>query len=460
MSTPPLASVPLLSLLTPFAVAFTAPTFRHVLVLVSGTILASGRRTVAAALRAVGLGDERRFTTYHRVLNRDVWSAPVLSRLLLDLLVRTFLASDAPLELVVDETLERRRGRKLAWKGRFHDATRSQSGHVVTSDGIRWVCVMLLAPVPWSRRRWALPFLAIPTFTSAISAKLGKPHRTAPERTEVLVRLIRRWQPHRTIELVGDSSFAVVRLAHACGAVRVRLISRLVLNAQLYDPPLVRPASTPGVKPKKGPRQPKLCDRLDVAADAAGHPAWQRQVVAWYGHQRRLLDVATGIALWHTDGCAPLPIRWVLVRDPQGKLSPYALFCTDQEVDATAILAAYLHRWNVEVTFEEARAHLGLETQRQWTTRAVGRTTPCLLGLFSVVVLMAHAAHPDRLPTRQSAWYDKPEPTFSDALAAVRRELWAAWVVRNAPAPPGDPRLANPPAPLLSFLVEAASYAA
>jgi hypothetical protein len=153
MLPPPLASGLLLSLLTPFAVAFTAPTFRHVLVLVSGTILASGRRTVAVGLRAVGLGEERRFTTYHRVLNRGVWSALVLSRVLLDVLVRTFLAPDAALELVVDGTLERRRGRKVAWKGRFHDATRSQSGHVVTSDGIHWVCVMLLAPVPWSRRR-------------------------------------------------------------------------------------------------------------------------------------------------------------------------------------------------------------------------------------------------------------------------------------------------------------------
>ena len=460
MSPSPCASVPPLSLLTPFTVAFTAPTFRHVLVLVSGTILASGRRTVAAALRAVGLGDERRFTTYHRVLNRGTWSALLLSRLLLDLLVRTFLAPDTPLELVVDGTLVRRRGRKVAWKGRFHDATRSQSGHVVTSDGIHWVCVMLLAPVPWSRRRWALPFLAIPTFTQAISAKLGKPHRTAPERTEVLVRLIRRWQPDRTIHLVGDSGFAVVRLAHVCGAARVRLVSRLVLNAQLYDPPRVRPASTPGVKPKKGPRQPKLVDRLDATTGAAGHTAWQRQVVAWYGHQRRLLDVATGTALWHTDGCDPLPIRWVLVRDLQGRLSPYALFCTDQEVDTLLILAAYLQRLNVEVTLEEARAHLGLETQRQWTTRAVGRTTPCLLGLVSVVVLMAHAAHPDRLPTRQSAWYDKPEPTFSDALAAVRRHLWAACANQNSPAPPGAPLLANPPPQLLSFLVDAACYAA
>jgi hypothetical protein len=170
--------------------------------------------------------------------------------------------------------------------------------------------------------------------------------------------------------------------------------------------------------------------------------------------------VATGTALWHTDGCAPLPIRWILVRDPQGRLSPYALFCTDPAVEARTILAAYLHRWNIEVTFEEARACLGLETQRQWTTRAVGRTTPCLLGLFSVVVLMAHAAHPDHLPTRQAAWYPKPEATGGDALAAVRRRLWASYANQNSPSPHVDLRMANSPAQLLSFLVEAACYAA
>jgi hypothetical protein len=450
---PPLAIVPLLPLLTPFAVAFTAPTFHHGLVLVAGTILANGRRTVAAALRAVGLGAERRFTTYHRVLNRGVWSALVLGRLLLELLARTFLTPDAPLELVVDGTLERRRGRTLAFKGRFHDAVRSQPGHVVTSEGIHWVCVALLVAVPWSRRRWALPFLAIPTFAPATSAKLGKAHRTAPERTEVLVRLLRRWQPHRAIHVVGDSSFATMGLAQTCRAARVRLISRLVLNAQLYEPPPVRPASTPGVKPKKGPRQPKLVDRLAEAA-ATG---WQRQVVAWYGQQRRPLELATGTALWHTDGFDPLPIRWVLIRDPHGRLSPYALFCTDADVDALTILGAYLQRWNIEVTFEEARAHLGLETQRQWTARAIGRTTPCLLGLFSVVVLLAHAAHPDHLPTRQAAWYAKPEATFSDALAAVRRQLWVGW---NWPPRPTTQPPANSPLPLLGHLVEAACYAA
>jgi DDE superfamily endonuclease len=447
MPAPPPAIV---QLLIPFAVAFTAPTFRHVLVLVSGTLLASGRRTVAAALRATGLEQERRFARYHRVLSRGVWSPLLLSRLLLDLLVRTFVGPDAPLEVVVDGTLERRRGRKIAFKGRFHDAVRSQTGHVATSEGIHWVCVMLLVAIPWSRRRWALPFLAIPTVTPATSARLGQRHRTVPERTEVLVRLLHRWQPHRRIQVVGDSAFATMGLAQTCVASGARLISRLVLNAQLYEPPPL--GRRRGPKPKKGHRQPKLADRLVDATTA-----WQRQVVAWYGQQRRRLDLTTGTALWHTDGFEPLPIRWVLVRDPQQRLSPYALFCTDPDIAPLAILAAYLQRWNVEVTFEEVRAHLGLETQRQWTTRAIGRTTPCLLGLFSLVVLMAYRLHPDALPTRHAAWYAKPEATFIDALAAVRRQLWAS---RNWPSPRWQVGMANPPAQFLSLLVEAACYAA
>jgi hypothetical protein len=144
-------------------------------------------------------------------------------------------------------------------------------------------------------------------------------------------------------------------------------------------------------------------------------------------------------------------------RDPQQRLSPYALFCTDPELDPLAILAAYLRRWNIEVTFEEVRAHLGLETQRQWTTRAVGRTTPCLLGLFSLVALMAYTVHPDDLPSRHAAWYPKPEATFVDALAAVRRQLWAN---RNWPSPGRRVGMADPPAPFLALLVEAACYAA
>jgi hypothetical protein len=150
-------------------------------------------------------------------------------------------------------------------------------------------------------------------------------------------------------------------------------------------------------------------------------------------------------------------VRWVLLRDPSGKRSPFALFCTEPTVTMLQIITWYVFRWNIEVTFEEARAHLGLEIQRQWSTPAIARITPCLLGMFSLVVLMAHALHPDHLPTRQTAWYSKAEPTFVDALAAVRRHLWAQ---RNSPIPPAPLGSVNSSEELFDTLIEVVCYAA
>jgi hypothetical protein len=236
----------------------------------------------------------------------------------------------------------------------------------------------------------------------------------------------------------------------------VRLVSRLLLTAQRYDPVPPQPKGKPGVKPKKGPRQPKLTARLTTAAPTA----WDTMLVDWYAGQRLAMESATGTALWHRDGALPLPLRWVLLRDPFVKRQPFALFCTDQEGSVSQILAWYLGRWEVEVTFEEVRAHLGFQTQRQWSARAVRRTTPCLLGLFSLVVLLASQLHPTQLPTRQAAWYAKSQPTFADVLAAVRRSLWHE---ANGPTPLVSSMAATSRSSfptLLDMLVEAACYAA
>lgn len=408
-----------LAVLTVFAPAFTRPTWDHACALLTGALLASGRRTIASALRAVGRGEERHFTTYHRVLNHATWSPLLLSRLLLILLVTTFQAPDRPVLLVMDGTLERRWGRKIAIKGRFHDAVRSQAGHVVTTEGVHWLSVMLLVTVPWCARPWALPFLTVPTLCPATSLKRGRRHRTMPEYACILVRLLRWWLPNHDLVLVGDSGFAVAKLGNLCRRHHVRLVSRLLLNAQLYDPvPPQRPGK-PGVKPKKGPRQPKLEGRV-----LDNRPPWRQQDIPWYTGQTRTMDVLSDTALWHRDGEAPLPLRWVLLRDPLEQLTPYALFCTDQYLDQETIIAWYVLRWNIEVTFQELRAHLGVETQRQWSSLAIARTTPCLFGLFSLVVLFAHQLFPHHLPLPQTGWYVKSEATFADALAAVRRALW------------------------------------
>lgn len=450
----PAPSAAIIQLLAAFAPAFTAPTFAHACVLLYGAILATGRRTVAAALRAVGLADDPRFTTYHRVLNRARWSPLALSRALLGLLVATFLPADAPLVLLADETLERRRGRRIAWRGWFRDPLRSTTAKPVTTPGVRWLCVALLVPVPWSTRPWACPFLTVPVLAPATSARLGKPHRTVVARAQLLVRLVRRWQPDRQIVLVGDGTYAAVPLGHTCRRLpgAVCLVSRLRLDAALHDAPAPPPPGKRGPKPRKGPRQPSLAARL---ADPA--TAWQQATLPWYGGQERAVELASGTALWYRQGELPLPLRWVLLRDPRGAQPPTALCCTDPAASPAQVVAWFVGRWAIEVTFEEVRAHLGFETQRQWADRAIARTTPCLLGLFSLVALLAHALHPHALPTRQAAWYPKAEATFADALAAVRRHLWRSWnytMSTDAPDPPPIPH------PLWEHLQEAACYAA
>jgi hypothetical protein len=154
--------------------------------------------------------------------------------------------------------------------------------------------------------------------------------------------------------------------------------------------------------------------------------AWQRiSIPHWYGEGERRIELATGTAVWRHSGMPVVPIRWVLVRDPLGRFDPQALLCTTLEHSPEPVLRWFVQRWQLDVTFAETRAHLGVETQRQWSDRAIARTTPCLFGLFSLVTLLATKLRAaERRSTADSAWYRKEQPTFSDTLALVRRHLW------------------------------------
>jgi len=411
--------------------------------LLYGTILAPGRRTVTAALRAMGLADDQHFTNYHRVLNRDRWSPWVLSKILLDLIIRVFLPAGEPLVLAIDETLERRRGSKIKYKGWFRDAIRSTANHVSTSLGIRWICLAVLVFVPWSQRLWALPFMVVPALGPKTSAKLEKRHRTIVDWAIIMVRKVRHWQPNREIVLVGDGSYAAVTLVQYCQRRKqpVKLVSRLRLDARLFDFLGPQPQGKRGPKPKKGARQPKLASRLTDPKTR-----WQPLQIPWYGGEEKVIEIVTGKSLWHRRGMDPVPIRWVLIRCPEDSFKPEAIFCSDPNVSAAQIIS---------FTFEEVRAHLGFETQRQWSDKAIERTTPCLFGVFSLVVLMAMVLHPDTLPIRQASWYPKQEATFSDALAAVRSDLWHG-VNCSTSAQHADRLLI--PRPTLQALLEMACY--
>lgn len=416
----------LLSLIVAFAPLFSKPVWNHAQVLLLGAILAPHRRTVTAALRVVGLGQEKRFQTYHRVLNRARWSALAASRILLGLLLALLRAGGA-LVIGADDTSERRRGRKIKGLGCYRDPVRSSQAKVVKCFGLRWLSLMLLVRLPWSRRVWALPFL---TAFCRWPGKVPQPgHRTVVDRLLTLVRLVRRWLPDRAVVLVTDGGFAAVKLALCCASAKVTLVCRLRLDVSLYHPPVLRPGRR-GRKPLKGARQRPL----KQWAQRSETPFTEVEV-EWYGGARKKLLAFSRTGLWHRPGLRPVALRYVLVRDPDGRLRDVALGCTGLEATPAQIIEWAVMRWAVEVTFEEVRAHLGVETQRQWSERAIARTTPCLLGLFSLVVLLARRLHADgQVPAHGAAWYRKAEATFSDCLAVVRRHCWRAqYLVNSAP---------------------------
>jgi hypothetical protein len=415
-------------LLAPFAQLFSERVWLHAQVLVLGAILAPGRRTVTSCLRVMGLAGEQRFTNYHRVLNRAQWAALQASQILLGVIVRLLVPPGAAIVLGADDTVERRSGRKIKAKGCYRDAVRSSKKHVIRCFGLKWVALMVLVAVPWAKRVWALPFLTALCWPA--TSPHQRRHKTSVDWVRQMMKQARRWLPKRLLVLVVDGGFAAVALALACRESQVVMVSRLRLDAALYHPPVAPPPSKRGRKPTKGQRQRSLKEWA-----ARTDTPWQETAVNWYGGQRKRLWVFSRAALWYTPGWAPVALRFVLVRDPEGKLHDAAFCCTDLQATPEQILQWVVMRWSVEVTFEEARAHLGVETQRQWSDRAIARTTPTLLGLFSLVTLLALRLCPTgQIPVETAAWYHKPEATFSDCLTLVRRHLWRArYLVNSVP---------------------------
>jgi DDE superfamily endonuclease len=404
----------------PFLGCFTASTWNHVLVLVAGGVLCPGRRTVTAALRVMGLDQTASFAVYHRVLSTARWSARLAARQLLLLLVIAF-APQGPVIIALDDTIERRWGRKIRMRGIYRDPVRSSHGHFVKVSGLRWLCVMLLAPIPWAGCIWALPFLSVLAPSERAAQSQGKRHKKLTDQARQALLQTARWLPGRQVIAVADSSFSAIDLLRDVKA-HLSVITRLRLDARLYEPPPPRRPGKRGRSPLKGPRLPSLSERL---ADPA--TPWQRVTLrGWYGKTERRLDIVSGTAIWHHPG-RQVAIRWVLVRDGEGEKPPQAFLCTDTAADPVAILGWFVQRWRVEVTLSEVRRHLGVETQRQWSDLAIVRTTPALLGLFSLVTLWADRIRAQRgLLPESVRWYPKADPTFSDALARVRRELWTA----------------------------------
>jgi hypothetical protein len=201
------------------------------------------------------------------------------------------------------------------------------------------------------------------------------------------------------------------------------------MDAALYEPARNR-VGQKGRPRKKGKRLPTL---EKVAQDKRTH--WKRLTVQeWYGEKKRKIEIASSTAVWSHSGQPAVPIRWVIVRDPKKRFKTQSLLCTDLNFSAEQIVRWFPRRWQVEVTFHEARTHLGVETQRQWADLSILRITPALFSLFSIVTLLANVhARKDNLPVQQTAWYAKKLPTFSDALSTVKQNLYSYVYFQTSP---------------------------
>jgi len=444
-------TAPSIPLLEAFRPLFTAPTWSKMLTLLRGTLLARGRRTVTAALWHTGHDQDPHFSAFHQVLNRARWSPLLASRRLLTLIIQTFAQAGGSLDIVIDETLERRWGQKIRKRGHYRDSALSSHTRSVSSPGLRWIVLAVVVKVPWTKQRWALPFLSVLATTPDVSARLGIRHKTLGQRARQAVSLLRRWLPAAPIKVIGDQAYSILELGLHCTHEHITLIAPLRLDSVLQQPAPLRDPHTLGRPRIVGARLPSLEYILQDP-----QTVWQRLTLDWYGEGKRTLELCTGTACWYRFGSTPLPIRWVLTRDPTGKRPPKALFSTDQAQPAEAIVRDFMKRWSLEVTFEESRAHLGLETQRQWSDRAIERTTPLLFGLYSLVALFGSAlasnGHP---PHRQAAWYRKPAATFSDILALVRWRLWGNF---DFPTSHSDPDVVLLPRATLAQLAYAVCY--
>src|SRR5215211_3871445 len=365
-----------------FAPLFVHRTWQHARVLLIGAILVPGRRTVTSLLRITGRSHERHFVNYHRVLSRAVWCPRAGARwcpragarLLLGLLVDAF-APCGPVIVALDDTIERRWGRRIRARGIYRDPVRSSEAHFVKTSGLRWMSLMLIAPIPWAERVWALPLLTALVPSERSRHEQGRQHKTLLDVGRQLALQVRRWLPGRDLVLVGDSGFSALLFLDALRRGGVTTITRLRLDAALYDPAPPRLPGTVGRPRTKGARLPTLSELLRDKSTP-----WQAIVVlGWYGAGARRIEITSASAVWRHSGLPVVPIRWVLIRDPEHRFAPQALLCTDLARDPAQIVSWFVRRWQVEVTFQEARAHLGVETQRQWSDKAVAHTTPCLL---------------------------------------------------------------------------------
>ena len=411
---------------------FSRPTYQRFLTLMTGLIVTMGRRTVSHCLVAIKplLKGQGHWSNYHRLYCSARYSMWTLASVMVRQVV-ALLPADAVIELVADETVDGKEGDHVWAKSAHRDPIKSTHSKTVTKYGHKWLAMSILVRLKGWERPWALPILTGMCISPKAGGQIGKRQKTASRLArQMLIRLM-RWLPDRKFILTGD--FQIVThetVAFAqCHPDRVTVIGRLRGDANLYAPPKNPKAkSRTGRLRQKGAKAPSPQQRITELQPVT-------EEVVWYGSKRRKVRHAGEQSLWYDKHSNDVtPIRWVCVLgEPKENLDDAFFFCSDVTFTPARIIEYYARRWNIEVTFEECRALLGLETTRHWCRQSVLRVTPILLGLFTAVVLIWHELPNarQRMIATTTPCYPKQSVTFADTLAAVRRELWEQTLLRH-----------------------------
>jgi hypothetical protein len=416
--------------LTMFRPAFATPTYHRFLVLVLAAVLTTGRRTVTNLLRTAREKAPGHMSSYHRVFSQRRWSAWVLARLLITFLLERVVPL-GPVLLAGDDTVTEHPGPCVFGKGRHRDGVRSTHNYTAYRWGHKWVVVSVLIKFPFATRPWALPVLAALYRPPEWDRVHGTRHKTPAHLARLLLARLIRWFPERHFIFVGDAGYGTSETARFCHQHRhhLTLVSKFYGDAALYEPPPPRTHRTMGRPRVKGQ---KLAAPQEVVAKTAKRT---RLMVAWYGGTMRDIEVATGTGHWYRIGEALVEVRWVYVHDCTGTHRDEYFFTTDRSMCPKRMVECYTQRWSIETTFQECREYLKLESPKGHGQQTVLRFTPCLFGLYTVVVLL-YLQLPCPSNTRRAIfWRGKTTVTFSDMMTCVRRGVWEQWYFQTQADP-------------------------
>ena len=434
-------------LLEDLSASFRRPqTGQRLIFFFAAAIVVVGDRTVSAVIRLLAIIEPINPSTFHRLFSHRHWSSRQLGRVIARFVIERF-CPEGFIRICGDETVDGHRGKKVYGKARHRDAVRSSHSHTVYRYGHKWVVVAVLVQLPYASRPMALPLLVALYRDRKTNQSEGRAHKTPAELMAGLLAMLMHWFPERKFIFAGDNAYgshAMARFAYRHRN-RMTLVSKIVPDANLFEPPPKRRRNAIGRPPVKGKSMPAPCQVV------ASRKRRKKMSVRWYGGGWRKVEVITGTGGWFKSGKGLVPIRWVFVRDLEGTHRDEYFFTTDPSMTPYQVIEMYGGRWNIETTFQELRAHLGLETTRGWSKLTVLRMAPSLILLYTIVVTFYDTMPASSSHLRFRSWQGKESITFSDMIISVRHHLWLEWVFEQVPGGTAVRKLPGPIRTLLDF---------